>query len=94
MAEHAGENPLTVKSVERISVGMADARRHDLDQNFARLGAFQIKLDNFQRLLGFKGYGGASLHGHSLSELFVLLTMSASGSAQALSRFARHEKTR
>lgn len=63
MAEHAGEDSLAVESVERIGIGMADARRHDLDQNLARLGTFQVELDDFQRLLRFKGNGGTGLHG-------------------------------
>ncbi|WP_439470105.1 hypothetical protein [Blastomonas fulva] len=40
---------------------MADSRRHDLYQNLARLGAFEVELDDFQRLLGFKRNGGACL---------------------------------
>ena len=41
---------------------MADARRLDLDEHFARLRAFQIDLDDLQRLPGFEGDGGAGFH--------------------------------
>ena len=63
VAEHGGEDALAVEAVERIGIGMANAGRHDLDQHFAGLGAFEIELDDFERLLGSKGNGGAGLHG-------------------------------
>ena len=63
MAEHAGEDTLAVQAVQRIGVGVADAGRHDLDQDLAGLRAFQIKFDDFERLLRFKSDGGAGLHG-------------------------------
>jgi hypothetical protein len=59
VAEDRGEDALAVQSVERIGVGVADAGRHDLDQHFAGLRPFQIDLDDFQRLLGLEGDGGA-----------------------------------
>ena len=63
MAEDRGEQALAVEPVERVGVGMADAGRHDLDQHLARLGAFEIELDDLERLLGREGDGGAGLHG-------------------------------
>ena len=62
MAEHAREDALTVQPVQRVGIGMADAGRHDLDQDFPGLRAFQIQFDNFQRFLGFKGDSGARFH--------------------------------
>ena len=56
--------PLVVEPVERVGVGVADAGRHDFDQDFPGLGAFQIDFDDFKRLLGRKRNGGAGLHGN------------------------------
>ena len=63
MAQHAREDALGVQPVQRVGIGMADAGGHDLDQNFARLGALQVQFDDFQRFLGFKGDSGACFHG-------------------------------
>jgi hypothetical protein len=41
---------------------MADARRLDLDQDFAGLRSFQVDLDDLERLLGFESDGGTCLH--------------------------------
>src|SRR5262249_1139342 len=62
VAEDRRENPFAVEAVERIGVGVADAGRLDLDQDFAGLGSFQIKLDDFKRLLRLKGNCGPCLH--------------------------------
>ena len=62
MAEDRRENALAVEAVERIGVGMTDARRLDLDQDFAGLRAFQIEFDDFERFFGFERDGGACLH--------------------------------
>jgi hypothetical protein len=62
MAEYAGKEPLAVEAVERVGIGMADAGRHDLDQNLARLRPFEFEFDDLQRLLGFEGYGSTGLH--------------------------------
>ena len=67
MAQHAREDALAVEPVERIGVGVADARRHDLDQHLARLRAFEVEFDDFERLLRFERDGGAGLHGGSPS---------------------------
>ena len=63
MAEDRGEDSLAVEAVERVGVGVADAGRHDLDQHLAGLGAFEVELDDLERLLGGEGDGGAGLHG-------------------------------
>ena len=65
MPKNAWENAFAVESVERISVRMADARRHNLDKHFACLGPLQIKLNNLQWLLRFKGNSGTRLHSKS-----------------------------
>jgi hypothetical protein len=65
MAEDRRKQAFGIEAVQRVGVGMADARRHDFDQHFARLGAFQVELDNLERLPGFEGDGGAGLHGQS-----------------------------
>ena len=62
MTKHARELAFAVQPVERVGIGVANTGRHDLDQHFARLGAFQVKLDNLERLLGFKCYGCACFH--------------------------------
>ena len=62
MAEHAREQPFRIEPVQRVGVGVTDARRHDLDQHFARLGAFEIKLDDLQQLLRLERYGCTGLH--------------------------------
>src|SRR6516164_7335259 len=67
VAENGREDSLAVEAVERIGIRVTDARRLDLDQNFAGLRSFQIELDDFQRLLCFESDGGACLHGRILS---------------------------
>ena len=62
MAEHRGKNTLAVKTIERVSVGVADSGGLDLDQDFAGLGTIEVDLDDFQRLLGLEGDGGTCLH--------------------------------
>jgi hypothetical protein len=49
---------------------MADARRHDLHQNFAGLGAFQVEFDDFERLFRFESDGSAGFHGVGSSTLW------------------------
>ncbi len=67
---------------------MADAGGLDLDQHFAIARPFQIDLDDFQRLIGGKGNGGAGLHGHG----FFL--GSSKFSIALVRSFARHFKGR
>ena len=62
VAEDRGKHAFAVETVQRVGVGVANAGRLDLDQHLARLRPFQIELDDFQRLLGFEGDGGAGLH--------------------------------
>ena len=62
MAEDRREDALAVEPVERVGVGVADAGRLDLDQHLAGLRAFEVDLDDLERLLGFEGDGGAGLH--------------------------------
>jgi hypothetical protein len=57
--------PSESNPVQGVGVGVTDARRLDLHQDFAGLGAFQVQLDNLKRLLGFERDGGAGLHGRS-----------------------------
>ena len=66
VAEDGGEDALAVQPVQRVGVGVADAGRHDFDQHFAGFGAFEIELDDFERLLRFKGNGGAGFHQQNL----------------------------
>ena len=40
MPQNAWENTLAVKTIQRICIGMANPRCHDLDQNFACLWTF------------------------------------------------------
>jgi hypothetical protein len=54
MTKHAREDAFAVEPVKRVGVCMADARRHDFNEDFTSLRAFQIKLNNLKRLLGFK----------------------------------------
>ena len=63
MAEDRREQALGVRAREGELVGVADAGGLDLDQDFARLRAFEVDLHDFQRLSGFEGDGGAGLHG-------------------------------
>ncbi len=66
VAEHAGEDALGIQPIQRIGVGMANARRHDFHQHFAGLRAFEVKLDDFEWLFGGEGNGGAGFHGFGL----------------------------
>ena len=62
VAEHARKQPFRIQPIQRVGIGMADAGGHDLDQDFAGFRAFQVKLDQFQRLLRLKGHSGTRLH--------------------------------
>ena len=37
MTQHRRKNALAVKTIQRIRIGMANARRHDFDQHFTSL---------------------------------------------------------
>ena len=90
MAEHAREDAFAIEAVQGVGVGVADAGRHDFDQHFTRLGAFEIELDDFERLLGGESDGGAGLHGWVLRVSagarygFVIVRAMATGRAAAL----------
>ena len=62
MAEDRGENAFAVQTIQRIGVGVTDAGRLDLDQNFAGLRTIQVEFDNLQRLLRLERDCGARLH--------------------------------
>jgi hypothetical protein len=49
---------------------VAHPRSHDLDQHFAGLGALEIELDDFERLLGRESNGGAGFHVGRLQRLW------------------------
>jgi hypothetical protein len=85
MPQHAREDALAVEAVERIGVGVADARRHDFHEHLARLRAFQIEFDDFERLLRFECDGGAGLHGGSPSR--ALQSGKCGGNARCEGRF-------
>jgi hypothetical protein len=74
MPEDRGEDAFAVEAVERIGIGVTDARRLDLDQDLAGLRAFQVELDDLKRLLGFECDCGAGLHLglHKTSNRFVI----------------------
>ena len=71
VAEDRREQPFAVEPGERISVGVANARRHDLDQNIAGSGAIEVDLDDLERTFGFESDGGTGLHRAAL--LWALL---------------------
>ena len=83
MPQDRGEQALGIQPVQGVGVGVADACGLDLDQHLAGLGAFQVDLDDLQRLLGFEGDGGAGLH--------VRLLQSETAGAHCR-RFARRDK--
>ena len=85
MAEDRGKDALAVEAVERVGVGVADAGRLDLDQDFAGLRSFQIDLDDLERLLGFERDSGAGLH----SQLHISLFKALQGRAGP--RFTSHD---
>src|SRR3546814_8722471 len=82
MAKDRRKNPLAILALQRVSVGMADACRHDFYQNLARLGPIQIDFMDFKRLVGRDSNGCTSLHGASprseenTSELQTLMRIS------------------
>ena len=63
VAEDRGEQTLRVLTRQRVVVGVADAGRLDLDQHLAGAWAFEVELDDLERLFGRKRDGRAGLHG-------------------------------
>ncbi len=82
MAEDRGENPFAVQTIQRIGVGVTDARRLDLDQHFAGLRTFQVEFDDLKRLLRLERDCGACLH-------FMLLLRSSTPQNMSSSAYAR-----
>ena len=62
VAEHAGKQPLAIEPVECVGVGVANARRHDLDQHFAGARSIKVELDDLERPLGLERNGSTGLH--------------------------------
>ncbi len=63
VAEDRREQALGIKPVERIGIGVANARGLYLDQDLAETRTFKVDLDDFQRLFGFERDGGTGFHG-------------------------------
>src|SRR5690606_9849807 len=80
VAQNGGEETLAVQTVQRIGVGVAHARRLDLDQHLARARAFQINLDDLERTFGFERNGGAGFHVLVLRTSLSLATRSLAAS--------------
>jgi hypothetical protein len=62
MAEDRRKDSFAVETVKRVGVGVTDAGRLYLDKDFTGLRAFQINLDDLERLFGFERDSGACLH--------------------------------
>src|SRR5215204_309044 len=62
VAEDRGELSLRIGPRQRVGVGVADAGRHDLDEDLARLWSLELDRLDRERLRGFPGDGGARLH--------------------------------
>ena len=62
VTEDGGKQPLRIGARERKFVGVANAGRFDLDQNFAGARAVELNRRYFQRLAGRVGHGGANIH--------------------------------
>ncbi|KRB86426.1 hypothetical protein ASE00_06905 [Sphingomonas sp. Root710] len=62
MPQHRWEDTLAVEAVERIGIGVADPRRHDLHQHLARLRALEVQLHDLQRLLRLESDGCTGFH--------------------------------
>src|SRR3546814_13711962 len=53
MTEDRREDALAVEAVQRVGVGVADARRYDLAQQLTRLRPFELDTEELQRPLCF-----------------------------------------
>src|SRR6202167_3513902 len=62
MAEDRGENSFAVQTIQRIGIGVTDARRLDLDKDFASLWTIQVEFDDLKRLFCLERDCGACLH--------------------------------
>jgi hypothetical protein len=62
MAENGGKQTFRIFARQREPVGVADARRPDLDQHFAGLRPLQLNRHDFQRLSSPRGDRRAHIH--------------------------------
>ena len=62
MPQHAGKEAFRILARQGEGVGMAYAGMADLDQHLARLRRGDVDLDDFERLSGTEGNGGAGFH--------------------------------
>ena len=62
VAEDRRETPLGIEAGERVGVGVADARRHDLDQHLARFRTVEVDGLDGEFLLRLPGDRGARFH--------------------------------
>ena len=62
VAEHAREESLAIEAAKCVGVGMADARRHQLDEDLAVFGSFEVEFDDLEGALGLEGHCGTRLH--------------------------------
>ena len=86
VTQHAREFALTVKTVERIGVGMANPRGHDLDQNFPLLWPLEIEFDNLQRFLPLQR---RRRHGFSWARISTFFSTPVSGTEWPMIQLAR-----
>src|SRR5690606_18370254 len=63
VAQYRGEHALRILARKRERIGMAQRGMGDLHQHLALLRAFEVELDDLQRLSGFESDGGTGLHG-------------------------------
>src|SRR5262249_42034544 len=61
--ENDGKQPLRVGTRQREIVGVADARRLDLDQHLTRFWAAEVDIDDLKRLALREGNSSARSHG-------------------------------
>jgi hypothetical protein len=81
MAENGRKQPLGISARQREFVGVANAGRFDLDQNFAVTGSIELNGGDFQRLTSFNGDGGTNFHDVPLG-LWRAMSYRASGAVQ------------
>ena len=62
VAENGRKRPFGIPARQREIIGVAQARRLDLDQHLAGLGPVEIHLHHFHRLARFEGHGGCGTH--------------------------------
>ena len=80
VAEDRGKQSLRIGARQREFIGVADAGRFDLDQNFAGARAVELDRRHFKRLSWRKGHRGANIHLSSSWSRLVLLRESGASS--------------